>query len=306
MPTINYAEKWQQPLIETIIDNSYISPFVVSDVQWLDAKTFHFTTMSVSGYKPHSLLGGWNRGDFVEKDHPYTVTHDRDIEFFVDKRNVDESNQTASAQNISEQFLRTQATPEMDSYFFSKVATQAITAERFSSSALSSWNKENVLAKLHVIIGQLRRYRNKGLILYVRPEIMGFLALAPEFDRNINVEAIVANGKSIQTRITALDGVPLVEVIDDDRMYTAFDFTEGCAPAIGSYKINVLGATPLTTKFVPKISSIYLFAPGQHTQGDGYLYQNRAFWDTFIFPNGKNGEVDSIFVDRDTTAVAEG
>lgn len=67
----------------------------------------------------------------------------------------------------------------------------------------------------------------------------------------------------------------------------------------GSNKINVLIASPLTTKFVPKVNSIYFFAPGAHTEGDGWLYQNRAFSDVFVFPNGKDNKVDSVFVDID-------
>ena len=55
---------------------------------------------------------------------------------------------------------------------------------------------------------------------------------------------------------------------------------------------------------VPKISSIYFFAPGSHTEGDGWLYQNRSLSDTFVFPNGKDGKIDSIYADVDTTAVA--
>ena len=122
----------------------------------------------------------------------------------------------------------------------------------------------------------------------------------------MDVMTISANdGKAIQTRITQIDGVPVVEVIDDDRFYSAFDFTDGFKPAVGAYKINMLGATPLTSKMVNKISSIYFFAPGEHTEGDGYLYQNRAHYDTFVFPNGKDAKIDSIYVDLDTTAVTD-
>ena len=65
-------------------------------------------------------------------------------------------------------------------------------------------------------------------------------------------------------------------------------------------KINVLIASPLTVKTVPKIASIYYFNPGQHTEGDGYLYQDRSLSDTFVFPNGKDNKIDSIYVDVDT------
>ena len=72
----------------------------------------------------------------------------------------------------------------------------------------------------------------------------------------------------------------------------------------GAHKINVLIATPMTTKLVPKISSIYYFNPGAHTEGDGYLYQERELSDVFTFPNGKDGKVDSVFVDTDTAVSA--
>lgn len=302
--TNNYAAKYQRELIETFIDGSYIAPFVCTNVRWLDAKTFHFTSMSTGGYQEHSILGGWNRSAYKQTDHPFTVEHDRDVEFFIDQIEVDETNQTATIQNVSMQFERTQATPERDAYFFSKVATTAIDKSLATQTALSVWTKENVLTKLTAIIGKNRRYRNKGLILYVKPEIMDCLALSEDFKRIISVESIVKGGKTIQTRITSIDGTPVVEVIDDDRFYTAFDFTNGYTAASGAYGINVLAATPQTASFVPKISSIYFFAPGVHTQGDGYLYQNRSLCDAFIFPNGKDGKIDSIFVDYDTTAVA--
>ena len=105
-----------------------------------------------------------------------------------------------------------------------------------------------------------------------------------------------------------------MEVVDDERFYDAFDWepenggfaplkkvTSDSSPVTGAHKINVLVACGQTCKIVPKISSIYYFAPGAHTEGDGYLYQNRSLSDVFVFPNGKDGKVDSVYVDVDTT-----
>lgn len=303
--TINYASKYERELIQTFVDNSYIAPFLAENTQWLDGKNFHFTAMTLGGYKNHSLNGGWNRQNIVETDKTFTVSQDRDVEFFIDKREVDESNQTATIENVSNQFEMTQATPEKDAYFFSKVATEATTAGLKTSTAISTYTADNIFSKLVAFIGNVRRYRNKGLIVYVASGIMDLLSTSTELSKSIDTTTIAADdGKAIQTRITAIDGVPIVEVIDDDRFYSSFDFTDGYSPAEGAYKINMLAATPLTTKFVNKISSIYFFAPGEHTDGDGYLYQNRAHYDTFVFPNGKNAKIDSIYVDLDTTAVS--
>ena len=52
--------------------------------------------MSVSGYKNHARTGGWNAGTITQTDKVFTVTHDRDIEFLVDKADVDETARTAA------------------------------------------------------------------------------------------------------------------------------------------------------------------------------------------------------------------
>ena len=302
---INHAEKYNDELLEIFADNSYIAPFIADNVKWLDGKTFHFTSMQVGGYKNHSIEGGWNRQNIKQNDHPYIVEQDRDVEFFVDKREVDESNQTASIENISNTFEVTQATPEKDAYFFSKVATKAVAGNRASNTAVTEYTVENVVTKLVEHIAKSKKYRTKGLVVYVRPEIMDKLALSKELSKSIDTTALTSNeeGKAIETRITRINGTPIVEVIDDDRFYSAFNFSDGFVPADGAKKINILSATPLTTKMVSKISSIYMFAPGQHTEGDGYLYQNRAHYDTFLFPNGKDGKLDSVYVDLDTATV---
>ena len=76
---LNYAEQWSPELLEILMQGTLTSPFVASNVRWLDAKTFHFTQMSTSGYKNHNRKGGWNVGSYEQKDVPYTLTHDRDL-----------------------------------------------------------------------------------------------------------------------------------------------------------------------------------------------------------------------------------
>lgn len=319
---LNYAEQWSPELLEILMQGTLTSPFVTSNVKWLDAKTFHFTQMSVSGYKNHSRNGGWNRGDFAQTDVPFTVTHDRDVSFLVDKADVDETNETASIQNITRVFEQTQVVPETDALFFSKVAQKAQETDGYhSSTATSAYTKAKVFGMLKDILakGKLRRYKANGtLVMYVRSEIMDALEQSTEFTRKIEMTQIAEGGMGIETRVTDIDGVPIMEVVDDERFYDAFDWdTEdgGFAPlkkvaadssheveaVTGAHKINVLVACGQTCKTVPKISSIYYFAPGDHTEGDGYLYQNRSLSDVFVFPNGKDGKIDSIFVDVDTT-----
>lgn len=309
--TVNYAEVWQPELLEILTQETLCTPFITQNVRWLDAKTFHFTSMSVSGFKTHSRNGGWNRGEFKQTDHPFTVEHDRDIEFLVDKADVDESNATASIQNIAQVFTKTQSAPEKDALFFSKVAATAKAQEGYhSETAAADFTKETVFGKLKAMLaaGKLRRYKAQGgLIMYVTSAIMDALEQSQDFTRNIVITQVADGGTGLETRITDIDGVPVMEVIDDEVFYDSFNFSPangGFEPtASTAHKINVLIATPITTKLVPKISSIYYFNPGAHTEGDGYLYQERELSDVFTFPNGKDGKIDSVYVDTDTATV---
>ncbi len=314
--SLNYAQSWSPDLLKILIQESLCSPFINSNVKWLGAKTFHFTQLSTSGFKPHARSGGWNSGVFNQQDDTYTVAFDRDIQFLIDKADVDETNQTASIQNISNVFQKTQVVPEMDAYFFSAVAQKALnTTGYFSLTAASTYTTTNVYSNLKTMLakGKLRRYRAKGaLIVYVSSLIMNLLEQSKDFVRQIELTSISNGGTGLETRVTNIDGVPIMEVIDDERFYDKFDFSNGfnlvakttTPPVTGSRKINVLIASQLTTHVVPKISSIYFFNPGAHTAGDGYLYQNRQLSDVFVFPNGKDNAIDSVFVDVDTVEYA--
>lgn len=315
----NYAERWSPELLEIQQQETLCSPFITSNVKWLDAKTFHFTQMSTTGFKKHNRKGGWNTGEYIQTDVPFTCNHDRDIEFLVDKADVDETNSTASIQNVAKVFQRTQAAPETDALFFSTIAQKAQSLDGYhSETKTSSFTKANVFSKLKTMIaaGKLRRYRAKGaLICYVNSAIMDLLEQSTDFTRKIDVTTIADGGVGIETRITDIDGTPVMEVIDDEVFYDKFNYdsedggfipvakvaaAEGTEAVRGSRKINVLIASPLTSKCVPKTESIYFFAPGTHTKGDGFLYQHRALSGVFTFPNGKNNKIDSVYVDVDT------
>lgn len=313
--SFNYAEQWQSELLQTIIQGTLCSPFIAERVNWLNAKTFQFPLLNTTGYKSHSRNGGWNRGNATKEDIPFTLYHDRDIEFLVDVADVDETNQVATIQNISQRFIDTQANPETDAEFFSKVAEIAIENDLHVGYAAESWTKANVYERLKGMLkaGKLRVYKQRGsLIMYIRSDIMDMLEQSTEFTRKIEMTQIADGGMGLESRVTEIDGVTIIEIIDDERFYTAFNFDPtdgGFEPAAGAKKLSVLIASTEMVKKVPKINSIYFFAPGQHTEGDGYLYQNRSYSGTFVFPNGKDKAIDSIYVcyDGDTiTPAAEG
>ena len=295
---INYAEQWSDELLQIIDDGAYSSPFLTPNerVKWLGAKTFHFTKMDVSGFKPHSRDGGYNRGSIVQEDKEFTLEHDRDIEFFVDVADVDESKQTANLQNVSRVFTQKHSAPETDARFFERVAKAAI-ADGFYET-MTGFTADNTYSRLVKMFQrkELKKYRAMGgLIAYVSGEIMDNLENSTEVKKSLDIKTMSINEKQgIETRIATINGVTIIEVVDDTRFNTSFDYSDGFV-GNGS-KINVCIAHPSMVKTVVKFNNIKLFANGTHTEGDGDLYQRRDLWDTFVFPNGLDGKCDAVYV----------
>ena len=295
---MNYAEQWSDELLQIIDDGAYSSPFLTpaERVKWTGAKTFHFTRMDVSGFKNHSRDGGYNRGSVIEEDKDFTLEHDRDVEFFVDAADIDETKQTANIQNVSRVFTQRHSAPETDARFFERVAKAAI-ADGFYET-MSGFTAANTYGRLVKMFQrkELKKYRAMGgLIAYVSGEIMDYLESSTEITKTLDIKTMSINEKQgIETRIATINGVTIIEVVDDTRFNTSFDYSDGFV-GNGS-KINVCIAHPSMVKTVNKISSIKFWANGTHTEGDGDLYQRREYWDTFVFPNGLDGKCDAVYV----------
>ena len=296
--TMNYAEQWSDELLQIIDDGAYSSPFLTpaERVKWTGAKTFHFTRMDVSGFKTHSRDGGYNRGSVIEEDKDFTLEHDRDVEFFVDAADIDETKQTANIQNVSRVFTQKHSAPETDARFFERVSKAAI-ADGFYET-MGGFTAANTYGRLVKMFQrkELKKYRAMGgLIAYVSGEIMDYLESSTEITKTLDIKTMSINEKQgIETRIATINGVTIIEVVDDTRFNTSFDYSDGFV-GNGS-KINVLIAHPSMVKTVNKISSIKFWANGTHTEGDGDLYQRREYWDTFVFPNGLDGKCDAVYV----------
>lgn len=306
---INYAEEWKDELLDVVIQGTLTSPFVTENVKWLGAKTFHFTSTATTGFKAHSRNGGWNRGTITQTDHPYTLEHDRDIEFLIDKLDVDESNLTASIEKVAANFVKTNAVPEVDARFYERVSEAAINSSKATAKALNTYTASTIIGDVKGAIDQVRRYRN-SLIVYLRTELMSLLETALAGKAQIQWTSVSDLEFSIETRVAYVDGVPVFEVIDLDRFATKFDYTTGFTKSnvasvvetdsawqkLAGKDLNILVASTETVYTVHKVVSIYWFAPGEHTEGDGYLYQHREAWDTVVFPNGKTNAIDSVYI----------
>lgn len=121
--TVNYAINFAPNLMQKYSRELLTADLTTQNVNFIGANKIKIPYISVSGYKDHSRSGGFNRGNVDNEFMEKKLTHDRDVEFFVDSMDVDETNQALSAANITNVFETEHAIPETDAYRMSKIYT---------------------------------------------------------------------------------------------------------------------------------------------------------------------------------------
>ena len=296
----NYVTKDGDLLDQKITAGLFTAALGTPEVDLVNGgRSFTLKTISTSGLQTHTRGKGFNSGTVTDEKTIYTMGQDRDVEFYLDRQDVDETNQELAMANISNVFITEQVQPELDSYRFSKMATSFdnIDTSDTEGNLLAKTHKveetldaTNAYSQLKTGIGKIRKYGTQNLLGYVSSEVMDSLERSKEFTRNITNQNVGTT--ALESRITSIDGVQLIEVYEPNRFMTKYNFKDGAKPTEDAKAINFLIVAKPAVISIVKENAVFLFAPGQHTDGDGYLYQNRLYHDLFI----KKHKRDGIFV----------
>ncbi|WP_054939059.1 hypothetical protein [Paenibacillus ihuae] len=274
----NYVDSFLTELQQKYTRELTSSGLTTLNATFIGTKTVKIPRLDVGGYKDHSRAGGWNRQAISNDFETKVLTFDRDVEFYVDAMDVDETNQIVSAANTTNVFETEQAIPELDKYRYSKIYSDYVALGKVpNTTALTVANALQIFDQLMQNMDEAEIPQD-GRIMYVTPTVHTLLKQAEDMQRYISV---TANNGEINRTVRSLDDVTLVKV-PSSRMKTVFDFTNGAVPGVGAKQINMILIHPHCVLAPIKHSAIYLWEPGSHTGGDGYLYQNRRYTDLFV------------------------
>lgn len=281
----NYVTAFETQLQQKYARELTSAALTTDRVRFVGAKEIKIPRMDLGGYKDHSRSGGWNRQDLANDFETKVLQHDRNVEFYVDAMDVDETNQIVSAANITNVFVSEQAIPELDCYRYSKLlAEQQNYGGTPDTTALDVNNVLEVFDELMEIMDEAS-VPESGRILYATPTVHKLLKQAEDIQRTFYVQS--GPGR-VARAVNQLDDVEIVKV-PSDRMKSVYDFTDGFTPGVGAKQINLILVHPSAVIAPIKHQAIYLWPPGSHTMGDGWLYQNRSYTDLFLIERKVDG-----------------
>lgn len=254
-------------------------------VKFINAQTIKLPRMMVSGYKDHTRTPGFNTGTLGNDWEAKKLEHDRDIEFWIDPMDIDETNLTLSVANIQNTFETEQAIPEKDSYRFSKLHTELTTySGRIDTTVVDASNFLEAFDTEMAIMDEAG-VPEEGRILYVTPTMRKIIKEAEGIQRVMTV----TTPATINRNVHSLDDV-VIKLVPAARMKTKYVFTEGCVADGAAKQINWILIHPSCVVCRDKYSYIKLFTPGTDSRtADGYLYQNRSFGDLFLLEKKVEG-----------------
>lgn len=282
--TVNYATQFKKDIMQKYSRELLTADLTTQNVTFVGANKIKIPYVSVTGYKDHSRNGGFNRGSVQNQFMEKTLSFDRDIEFLVDVMDVDETNQALSAANITNTFVTEQDIPETDCYCLSKLHADftalggTVTQDTVTAATF--------LDKFDTLMEEMDEDEvpEEGRILYVTPYMYRLAKQAEKIVRNLDI----TRSAIIDRNIRSLDDVK-IKKIPSGRMKTVYDFGEGYKPGVGAKQMNMILVHPKSVIAAQKHKYIKLWPEGTHTEGDGYLYQNRKYGDLFLIDTRVQG-----------------
>ena len=222
----------------------------------------------------------WLKRNYENAWEPKKLSNHRKWSTLIHPMDIDETNQVASIQNITQVFNEEQKFPEMDAYLVSKLyADWAAAGGVVDTTALTV---DNILQAFDGYMEAMDEHNvpGTGRILYVTPAINTMLKNAKDIAR------FVQNGESaIRRAVRSLDDVQ-TESVPSALMKTVYDFTVGYQPGAGAKQIHMLLVHPSAIITPEKYQFAQLDAPSAGSEGK-YVYFEESYDDVFILNKRK-------------------
>ena len=287
MAVTNYAKQYAQALSQAYPNVLHFGALFArkqeGDYKWANNNTVEVPSVSVTG----RFDGSRDTINAKQRRHsnkytPLTLRNHRVWDDLIHPRDISETNQVLSIQNITRTMNETEKFPEKDKYLISTLYSDWCATGRVGFSAVLT--KDNVLPYFDKMM-ETQTERNipaAGRILYITTEVDTLLKNAVAFYRIAGDMSA-----SIQRALSYVDKVQ-IEVVPSDHMLTAYDFTIGAVKGDTAKQISMFLVHPSAVITPEAYDFAQLDPPSAGTDGK-YVYFEESFEDCFILPNKQYG-----------------
>lgn len=307
--TLAYSVLFQQNLDKAAIQQARTGWMEANagKVIYKGGKEIKIPKLSMQGLGDYDRSNGFVGGDVTFEYETKQMTHDRGRAFSIDENDVDETNFVVTASTIMGEFQRTKVVPEIDATRMAALATMALgvagdTQVEYGYTAA----KTTIVDKIKTGIKKIRESSFEGdLVCYVTYDVA--MLVSQFYGERLSAATFAIGG--VDTRVPAIDGVPLVEMTSN-KMVTKLKFNDGktSGQTEGGFvkdakglDINFLLVAKEAPIAVSKTDNMRIFDPNTNQKARAWAMDYRKFHDIWVPDNKLTG----LFVNiKDTKPVA--
>ena len=285
MATLNYAKEYSRALAQAYPYVLYFGRLYNTEndnrYRFVNGNTIEIPTISTTGRvnADRDTIATATR-NYNNAWETKTLSFKRKWSTLVHPRDIDETNQVATIQNITQVYNEFEKFPEKDRYLISKLYADFTTAGGTAdTTAITSENFLTVFDGLMEAMTEARVPKS-GRILYVTP------AINTVIKQSVTRYASTTD-KVLSRAIAAIDEVEIVEV-PSDIMMTKFNFTTGSVVAEDAKQINLFLVHPSAIITPETYNFADLSAPSALSEGK-WVYYEESDEDVFILNQRKGG-----------------
>lgn len=255
--------------------------------------------MSVQGMGNYDRDAGYQMGGVTLEYETRKMTQDRGRMFQLDPMDINENNFVTTAAAVMGEFQRTQVIPEIDAYRISKIATEAITANKagmIQYGYTPGAEGTSALRKLKEGIKAIRELYNGAIVCHATPDFIMEL----ELELAGKITAVTFSKGGIDTQVPSVDGVPIIST-PSNRMYTVIKINDGKSGGQekGGYEkgssaknINFFLCPRTTPIAITKQDVMRIFDPVTNQKLNAWQMDYRRFHDIWVLDN----KLDSVYL----------
>ncbi|EES49348.1 hypothetical protein NE172_18155 [Clostridium botulinum] len=264
-------------------------------VIYTGGKEIKIPKINMQGLGDYDRAKGFAGGDITFEYETRSMTHDRGRAFSFDEITVDETGFAVTAAAVMGEFQRTKVIPEIDATRIAEIATIAMSVENDSQVEYGyTPAKTTVVSKIKAGIKAIRKAGFKGnLVCYVTYDVQELIE--DYYGERLAAATFAING--VDTRVPAINGVPIVPVIDE-CMITKFKFNDGKTSgqekggfekAADGLDLNFEIVSMDAPIAVQKCDKTRIFSPEVNQKARAWAMDYRKFHDIWVLDNKQKG-----------------
>lgn len=272
---INYASKYAAKIDERFTKEAMSTGAINNDYEFVGVKTVNVYSVPTAQMHDYKRTGAGRYGEPEELENSVqelTMTQDRSFTFTIDRGNYNDTQMSNAAGAALQRQLREVVIPEIDTYRFEKICTNA------GTTATGAITKENVYDAF--LDGTTALVDNKvplsGAAAYVSSTFYKLIKLDPSFVK----QGDLAQGITLKGQIGTVDGIPII-LLPKSYMPEGVEF----------FITNKIATTAPVKLSEYKIHDN---PPGIN----GWLVEGRVYHDAFVLDNKKK----AIYVHKNAAA----